>query len=148
MEVNHSAPVVASDQIDIDADPATVWGVISAINTWPSWNPAIKTVSLNGPLAEGTTFRWKAGPGTVTSTLRQVTPPQVLAWTGRTLGIKAVHVYRLEPREGGTVVHTAESWEGLTARLMRRSMQRQLENALRPGLQRLKEESERRASTN
>jgi len=145
MEANYSAPVVASDQIDIDADPATVWGVISSIDTWPSWNPAIKTASLNGPLAEGTTFRWKAGPGTVTSTLRQVTPPQVLAWTGRTLGIKAVHVYRLEPREGGTVVYTAESWEGLTARLMRRSMQRQLENALRPGLERLKEESERRA---
>ena len=148
MEVNHSAPVVASDQIDIDADPATVWGVISSIDAWPNWNPAIKTASLNGPLAQGTTFRWKAGPGTVTSTLRQVTPPQVLAWTGRTLGIKAVHVYQLEPRDGGTVVHTAESWEGLTARLMRRSMRRQLENALRPGLQRLKEESERRASTN
>ena len=36
MEVNHGAPVVASDQIDINADPATVWGVISAIDGWPS----------------------------------------------------------------------------------------------------------------
>jgi uncharacterized protein YndB with AHSA1/START domain len=148
MEVNHGAPVVASDRIDINADPDTVWEVISAIDAWPSWNPAIKTASLNGPLAEGTTFRWKAGPGTITSTLRQVSPPQVLAWTGRTMGIKAVHVYQLEPREGGTVVHTAESWEGLAARLMRRSMQRQLENALGPGLERLKEESERRARMN
>jgi uncharacterized protein YndB with AHSA1/START domain len=147
MEVNHGAPVVASDQIDINADPATVWGVISAIDGWPRWNPAIKTASLKGPLAEGTVFRWKAGPGTITSTLRQVSPPQVLAWTGKTMGIKAVHVYRLEPRQGGTVVHTAESWEGLPVRLMRRPLQRQLQNALRPGLQRLKEESERRAST-
>ena len=148
MEINHDAPVVASDQIAINADPGTVWGVISAIDAWPSWNPAIKTASLNGPLAEGTTFRWKAGPGTITSTLRQVTPPQVLAWTGKTMGIKAVHVYRLEPQDGGTVVHTAESWEGLTTRLMHRPMQRQLENALRPGLERLKEESERQASAN
>ena len=101
-----------------------------------------------GRFAEGTTFRGKAGPGTITSTLRQVTPPWVLAWTGRTMGIKAVHVYRLEPRDGSTVVHTAESWEGPAARVLRRSLQRQLENALRPGLQRLKEESERRASTN
>ena len=76
-----------------------------------------------------------------------MSPPQVLAWTGKTMGIKAIHVYRLEPRQGGTVVHTAESWEGLTARLMRRSLQRQLQNALRPGLQRLKEESGRRAGT-
>jgi hypothetical protein len=86
--------------------------------------------------------------GTITSTLRQVTPPRVLAGTGRTVGIKAVHVYRLEPRDGSTVVHTGESWEGAAARVMRRSLQRQLENALPPGLQRLKEESGRRASAN
>ena len=146
MEVNQNAPVVASDQIDVNADPGTVWEVISAIGAWPSWNPAVKTASLNGPLAEGTTFRWKAGPGTINSTLQQVEPPHVLAWTGRTLGIKAVHVYRLEARDGGTTVYTAESWEGLIARLLRRSVQRHLETSLRPGLERLKEESERRAS--
>ena len=147
MEVNQSAPVVASDQIDVNADPATVWEVISAIDAWPSWNPAVKAASMHGPLAEGTTFRWKAGPGTINSTLQQVDPPHVLGWTGKTLGIKAVHVYRLEDRDGRTTVYTAESWEGLIARLLRRSMQRQLETALRPGLERLKQESERRSST-
>jgi hypothetical protein len=40
----------------------------------------------------------------------------------------ATHVYRLEARDGGTTVHSAESWEGLAARLLRRSMQRQLAN--------------------
>ena len=57
MEVNQNAPVVASDQIDVNADPGTVWEVISAIGAWPSWNPAVKTASLNGPLAEGTSLR-------------------------------------------------------------------------------------------
>jgi uncharacterized protein YndB with AHSA1/START domain len=146
MEVNQSAPVVASGRIDVNADPGTVWQVISAIDAWPSWNPAVKTASLHGPLTEGTRFRWKAGPGTINSTLKQVDPPHVLAWTGKTLGIKAVHVYRLEAQDGGTIVYTAESWEGPIARLLHRSMQRQLETSLRPGLERLKEESERRAS--
>jgi hypothetical protein len=102
---------------------------------------------LNGPLAAGTTFRWKSGPGTITSTLQQVDPPHVLAWTGKTLGIKAIHVYRLEARNGGTTVHSTESWEGLAAQLLRRSMRRQLANSLRSGLERLKDESERRAAT-
>ena len=145
MEVNQRAPVVVFEQIDVDADPGMVWQVISAIGAWPSWNPAVKSTSLSGPLAVGTTFRWKSGPGTITSTLQQVDPPHVLAWTGKTLGIKAIHVYRLEARDGGTTVHSAESWEGLAARLLRRSMQRQLANSLRSGLERLKEESERRA---
>lgn len=145
MEVNPEAPVVASGQIDVDADPGMVWQVISAIGDWPRWNPAVKSASLNGPLAAGTTFRWKSGPGTISSTLQQVDPPHVLAWTGKTFGIKAIHVYQLDTRDGGTTVRTAESWEGLPARLLRRSMQRQLEASLRPGLERLKEESERRA---
>jgi hypothetical protein len=102
VEVNQKAPVVVSEQIDVDAEPGTVWQVIPAIGAWPSWNPAVRSASLNGPLAAGTTFRWKSGPGTITSTLQQVDRPHVLAWTGKTLGIKAIHVYRLEARDGGT----------------------------------------------
>ena len=80
-------------------------------------------------------------------TLQRVDPPQVLASTGKTFGIKAVHVYRLEAREGGTVVHTAESWEGMTARLVRRFLPRRLDASLRRGLIWLNEESERRPDT-
>jgi hypothetical protein len=28
-------------------------------------------MTMEGPLAEGSVFRWKAGPGTITSTLRR-----------------------------------------------------------------------------
>ena len=147
MDVNHSAPVIASDQFDVNADPDTVWGVISGIDAWQSWNPAIKMASLDGPLAEGTTFRWKAGPGTITSTLRQVTPPWVCLDR------------QDDGDQGGPRVPAgAARWQhrcaygqvlgGAGRAVMRRSLQRQLENALRPGLQRLTEESERRASTN
>lgn len=53
-----------------------------------------------------------AVPDTGIDPIQQTDPPQVLAWTGKTLGITAVHVYRLEPRDGGTNVVTAESWRG------------------------------------
>ncbi len=33
--------------------------------------PSVKSVAMQGDLAEGSTFRWKAGPGTITSTIQQ-----------------------------------------------------------------------------
>jgi uncharacterized protein YndB with AHSA1/START domain len=146
MQINERAPAVASEEIEVAAPPEIVWNVISEIDAWPQWNPAITQSSLDGALAPGSTFRWKAGPGTITSTLRQVDPPHVLAWTGKTFGINAIHVYRLEPAEGGTRVSTAESWEGLPVRLMRGRMQRMLQDALRTGLEALKREAERRVN--
>ncbi|MGH3110343.1 MAG: hypothetical protein ACRDQT_05430 [Gaiellaceae bacterium] len=73
-------------------------------------------------------------------------PPQLIAWTGRTLGIDAIHFYRLEPRDGGTFVRTEESYEGLVARLLRGSLQKTLGRALADGLRYLKIEAEQRAT--
>lgn len=75
-------------------------------------------------MAEGSEFRWKAGPATITSTLRRVERPRLLAWTGKTFGVSAIHVYRLEPRDGHTSVRTEESWEGLLARIFGGLMQK------------------------
>jgi uncharacterized protein YndB with AHSA1/START domain len=142
--INEEAPVVGRSEIEIDAAPEVVWDVLTAIARWPSWNPDVKTMSMEGPLAEGSVFRWKAGPGTITSTLRRVEPPRLVAWTGKTLGIRAVHFYRLEPRDGGTFVRTEESYEGLVARLLRGSLQKTLDGALGDGLRYLKAEAEQR----
>lgn len=146
MDINHNAPAVASAEISISAPIETVWNVISDIDQWPRWNPAVTAASLKGGLQPGSTFRWKAGPGGITSTLRQVEPPHVLAWTGKTFGINAIHVYRLEQDAGGTRVSTDESWEGLPVRLMRSRMQKTLEDAIGPGLEALKREAETRAA--
>jgi hypothetical protein len=71
----------------------------------------------------------------------------VPAWTGETFGIDAIYVYRLEPRDDGTRIQTAESWEGWPARLLRSRMQKMLKEGLRTGLQSLKAEAERRAGS-
>ena len=69
---------------------------------------------------------------------------RLIGWLGRTLGINAVHVYRLEPQEGGTRVTSEESYEGLPVRLMHGRMQKMLDEATERGLQSLKVEAERR----
>ncbi len=139
------APVVGASEVVISADPETVCDVLAAIDGWPVWNPDVKWVEVEGDIAEGTQFRWKSGPGTVTSTLRRVERPHLIAWTGRTFGIDAVHVWRFEPSEGGTLVRTEESFDGLVARVFRRPLRKTLNRALESGLRHLKVEAERRA---
>jgi uncharacterized protein YndB with AHSA1/START domain len=145
MEINRQAPAVTESEIEIAAPVEIVWDLISGIDQWPSWNPAVREARLNGALVPGSTFRWKAGPGTITSTVRQVEPPHTLAWTGKTFGINAIHVYRLESQDGTTLVSTAESWEGLPVRLLKGRMQQMLEDAILPALQALKIAAERGA---
>jgi uncharacterized protein YndB with AHSA1/START domain len=144
VDVNRNAPVVAADEIEVAASPESVWDVLTDLESWPRWNPDVKSMSMQDGLAPGSVFRWKAGPGTITSTIQEVEPPLRLAWTGTTFGIKARHVYRLEPRGEATLVHTEESYEGLVARALRRSLQKTLEKALTDGLRHLKTEAEGR----
>jgi uncharacterized protein YndB with AHSA1/START domain len=137
------APVVSAYEIGIDAPIDRVWEALTAIDRWPEWNPDVKSASFDGPVEKGSSFRWKAGPGTITSRLEHVDRPRVVAWSGRTLGIRAVHVWRLESRDGGTLARTEESYDGLVARLLRRSLQKTLDNALVDGAGYLKAEAEK-----
>jgi hypothetical protein len=145
MEVDRAAPVVAESSIEVAAAPEVVWDTIADFERWPAWNTDVRSMSLDGPVAEGTTFRWKAGPGTITSTLRSVERPREIGWTGKTLGIHAVHVWRFEPRGGRTFVRTAESFAGWVPRLLRGRVREQLQKSLDAGLPRLRAEAERRA---
>jgi hypothetical protein len=144
---NEKAPVRATAEIEIGAPPQVVWEVLTRFENWPNWNPDVKSMSFPGPLAPGTEFRWKAGPGTIVSTLERVEAPNYIAWRGRTLTIDAYHEWWLEPRDGGTHVRTQESFSGLLARLLRGTLQKALDKSFKDALERLKREAERRRST-
>ena len=66
MEIKTDAPAVARGEIKIAAPPDVVWRILSDISNWPNWNPEVKAATLEGPLAPGTHFSRKAGPGTIT----------------------------------------------------------------------------------
>jgi len=105
-----AAPVNSKREIEIAAPPDVVWDVLTGFAEWPQWNPQVNSMSFDGPVAAGSTFRWKAGPGTIVSTLEEVDPPRYVRWRGRTLTIDAIHEWRLESRDGGTHVETEESY--------------------------------------
>lgn len=143
--INDTAPVTAAVQTEIDAPPEAVWDVLTGVERWPRWNPEVKSVAIDGAFAEGATFRWRAGSSKLVSTVQSAERGRSAAWTGRTMGIKAIHVYTLEPnQDGGTVVRTEESFDGLVAKVLRRPLQKTLDTALQEGLEHLKREAERR----
>lgn len=141
------APVKSKREVEITAPPEVVWEVLTGFEQWPDWNPDVRSMSFAGPVAPGSEFRWKAGPGTIVSTLEEVDRPRYIRWRGRTMSIKAMHEWRFEPSNGGTRVETEESFSGLLARLFRGSLQKTLDRSTESGLEHLKRESERRAAT-
>jgi hypothetical protein len=144
--INGQAPVLLAGEIEIAASPELVWDVLTAIDDWPSWNPEVSAAALEGELAPGSVFRWKAGL-TLRSTLKHVEAPRMIAWTGSSMGLDVVHVYGLEPRDDKTFVKTVESVEGVMARLFRWPLQKKMDKSIENGLRSLKVEAERLATS-
>jgi carbon monoxide dehydrogenase subunit G len=142
MDADRSAPVFSEGSIDVDASPEVVWDTLADFERWPTWSPGVDSVSLEGAVVEGTTFRWKAGATRLVSVLRRVERPHALGWTGRAMGIRAIHLWRFEPRDGGSLVSMEESFDGPIAKLFRTRLQRQLDRTTAEGLRALKETAE------
>lgn len=146
MDIDRNAPAAAEGSARVSAPPETVWAVISDIDAWPTWNPDVRSVTFDGPLEPGSEFRWKSGPSSLVSRLEEVDPPREIGWTGTTMGIRAIHVFRFEPTEGGTLVRSEESWSGGLAGLLKSFSRKRIRRAIDTALESLKAESERRAS--
>ena len=142
MAIDTDAPVIASASLDVAAPPERVWEIMTSFPDWPSWNPDVRWVEIEGDVAPGTGFSWNAGPGVIRSHLTRVEPPWHLEWTGKTMGIAAVHAWRLQPTGEGTTVVTEESWDGFLPRLFRSSTRRTLDRSIRSGLSALKAAAE------
>ena len=144
MEVDHRAPVCESAETVIDAPPEVVWDTLSDLRSWPRWMPGVRTVSVGEPLRVGTEFQWKAGPGTIRSEILDCDRPRSVGWKGQTLGISALHVWRMQMQDGATHVLTEESWAGPLPRLFPGLMGKSVSKALHDGLPALSAEVFRR----
>ena len=144
LDIDRDAPATDEGQLQIAAAPETVWAVISDVAAWPSWNPAMKKVSIEGPLVPGTVFRWKSGSASLVSTLKVVDALKI-GWTGASMGIKAAHVFRFEAKDGGTSARSEESWRGMIASLLKGYSRKTMQRAIDGTLASLKTEAERRA---
>ncbi|MFI5046854.1 MAG: SRPBCC family protein [Acidimicrobiia bacterium] len=147
MDADRDAPAFAEGEVLVDAPRAIVWLVLTDVVRWPQWSPGVTVATINGDVEPGTEFRWRSGRSTIRSKLVDVTPPVEISWTGRATGIKATHSWQLDERGAGTIVRTQESWRGIVPKLLSRSIQPTLQQAVDDALAALKAESERRTDT-
>jgi hypothetical protein len=144
VDINRDAPATASAEAFIRAPLNGVWSTLTNIGEWNRWNPDVRYVDMRGPLAPGTEFRWKSGGASIVSLIQELEPERRVAWTGRTLGIRAAHIWTCTEQETGVLVRTEESFDGLVVRLFAGPMRRTLASSLQNFLNALRTECERR----
>jgi len=144
MDVRQDATVLGSAEAMVEAPPETVWGVLTGFERWPEWNSSVSKMDFMGGLKLGSEFTWVAAGSRIRSRIEALDGPHRIVWSGRTLGIRAVHVWELEEVDGATRVCTRESFDGLPVRLFPRWMAKMLDKTLRHSVADLKREAEAR----
>jgi uncharacterized protein YndB with AHSA1/START domain len=139
-----AAEAQASAEITIHAPAARVWRLLTDLERWPEWNPAVASVAMQGPFREGSTFIWNSQGFQVASTLGEIDPPKRLSWTGAAFGTKAFHLWQIEAVGDTVRVQTFETFDGWVPWLFKASMQKKLDETLPAWLQALKQAAERR----
>ncbi len=119
MKVDSHAPFIAREEILISAPVEKVWSAITEIDRWYEWQPDVTSSKLDGKLTAGTTFHWKAKGLNIVSTIQTSEPMQRIGWTGKSPGMKAVHIWTFEPHGESTLVTSEESLSGWFARLLK-----------------------------
>jgi len=140
--INSGAPVVCCRSIQIDTDIRNVWSTLTDINRWSSWQKDIKKSSMDTSLALQTSFIWFSGGARIRSTVHTLEPFKSFGWTGRSLGVFAIHNWTLRKENGTTRVLVEESMEGTLARLLSKSLRNKLEQGMQTWLELLKTECE------
>ena len=143
-DIDRNASIVIRKEVHIEASPETVWLIHADIDRWSQWLPDISQARLRGPLEAGTKFRWKSRGFTIKSRIEEVSANERLVWTGRAWlrGVKAVHVWNLQPSDEGALLVTEESLSGWMVRLFKGQMAQSLDDSLNGWLRNLKFKAE------
>ncbi len=142
MHIDQSAPLVGYGDILIDASLERVWRLETNINYWSEWQPDVVEAKLEGKLAVGTVFHWRAAGVNITSRIDELEKQRRVGWTGDSLGMHAIHNWEFEQRDDGVKVRTEESISGWLAQIIGFFMPRYLEKSLEKSLQTLKDAAE------
>lgn len=129
-------PIEVRNEIVIHASAERVWELLTDVEGWPSWYRACRWVRVESPGSEASTpdaagpvsFRWKAHPVTLRSTVVAADRPHLFAIVADGVGVHADRTFTLRPTPDGlsTVVVSHETQVGLLPRLGRRFLARRL----------------------
>lgn len=145
INIHEHAPVKCNKTITIDANREVVWHVLTDINNWSKWNPIVTKAKLNSKLEENATFDWKSGGINIHSTFHTIESNCILGWTGKAMGVYAIHNWDLSEVNRQTRVRVEESMEGIFVKIFKNAFSISLERSMDKWLDSLKQECERRS---
>jgi hypothetical protein len=142
IDINKKAPVIARQEIIVNASIEKVRSKLTDIDNWVSWRSSIIQSQLLGPINEGTNFKWKSDGLSYNSKIHTYNN-NAFGWTGTTTGAYAVHNWYFTEENGKTTVKVEESLEGFIIRIIKKSMQKKLLQMMEKDLMELKVECEK-----
>jgi hypothetical protein len=141
-DIDRSAPVIASHEIDIRASLETVWRLQTDVNDWPAWQTEITAARLDGLFEPGSSFTWTSYGFTVTSTIYAVAERARTLWGGPARGVMGIHEWVYTRTSAGVHVATHESFNGEPVQADITGMQSALDSSLTDWLGHLKATAE------
>ena len=128
-----AAPIEVRNEAVINAPVDRVWDVLTDLERWPSWYRACRWIRVESPSsgAQPLTFRWKAHPVELRSTVVRSDRPRAFAITADAFGLHADRTFTLRstPDGLGTVVVSHETQVGPVAWLGRAYLAPRLQRA-------------------
>lgn len=141
--INENASVKSKNQIEIQAPIETVWQILADIKSWTKWQKAVTETIVDGKIAEGTEFKWKAGGLSFKSKIHTSKPYTAFGWTGTTIGAAAIHNWTFMKKDSNTtIVIVEESLQGVLPKMFKKYFQNNLDKGVLTNLMELKNASE------
>jgi uncharacterized membrane protein len=99
--------------VDVQAGAERLWDILTDVQSWPEWQGTsyIKSVEA-GPLKEGSAFVAELGGIKWNIRVIKANKPLSICWTGKRLGIVAIHEWEFHEEAGKTKAITRESMSG------------------------------------
>jgi uncharacterized protein YndB with AHSA1/START domain len=98
---------------EIQAKPEKIWDILADAESWPKWQGTdFVKLQTPAPLKKGTLFAANLGGMRWDITVLEAERPRSLAWVAKRPGLKCVHSWEFQEREGKTVATTKETMTG------------------------------------
>ena len=102
--MNRHAPVEVRNEILIPASAERVWDLLADVGRWPTWYRACRWVRIEsaGNTIPPASFRWKAHPVELRSTVVAADRPHSFTIVADAPGLHAHRTFSLRPAPDGT----------------------------------------------